>query len=84
MPIMPPFTLLIMLERWKKVLDKHDIAGALLPDLSKAFDSINHDLLIANLGPYGFDFSSLNLTASSISCRKQRLFYLIGNFYQIK
>ena len=36
--------LIIMLEG-----DKRNIAGALLTDLSKAFDSVNHGLLIAKL-----------------------------------
>ena len=61
-----------MLEKWKKALDKQNIAGALLTDLSKAFDSINHDLLIAKLAAYGFALSSLKLIASYLSGRKQR------------
>ena len=64
--------LIIMLEKWKKALDKQNIAGALLTDLSKAFDSINQDLLIAKLAAYGFALSSLKLIASYLSGRKQR------------
>ena len=64
--------LIIMFIRWKKALDKHNIAGALLTDFSKAFDSINHGLLIAKLEAYGFDLSSLNLIFSYLSGRKQR------------
>ena len=64
--------LIIMLERWKKALDNKKIAGALLTDLSKAFDCINHDLLIAKLEAYGFDVSSLSFIHSYLSNRKQR------------
>ena len=38
--------LVVRLERWKKALDKNKLAGAFLTDLSKAFDCINHELLI--------------------------------------
>ena len=48
-----------MLEEWKKALDKHNIAGGILTDLSKAFDCLNHNLLIAKLEAYGFGNSAL-------------------------
>ena len=41
--------LLSLLERWKNTLDKKGYGGAVLMDLSKAFDTLNHDLLIAQL-----------------------------------
>ena len=61
-----------MLEGWKKSLDKGKIAGALLTDLSKAFDCLNHDLLIAKLEAYGFDKKSLTCILSYLTDRKQR------------
>ena len=51
-------SLLKMLELWKEALDKS--VGAILMDLFKAFDTLNHDLLIAKLEAYGFSKNCLN------------------------
>ena len=47
-------------------------AGAVLTDLSNAFDSLNHELLLAKLEAYGFDEPSLNFIHSYLTDRKQR------------
>ena len=39
--------LLALLEKWKAAVDKGKIFGALLTDLLKAYDCLNHELLIA-------------------------------------
>ena len=64
--------LTVMISKWKEAIDNGSIAGALLTDLSKAFDCLNHELLIAKLEAYGFDQSSLNYLYSYLSDRKQR------------
>ena len=46
--------LIHFIENWKKSLDKKKNVGAVLIDLSKAFDSIPHDLLIAKMYAYRF------------------------------
>ena len=63
-------TALTMLpEKWIKVLDDIGYAVSVLMDLSKAFDTINHELLIAKLHAYGFGKEVLTLIASYLSDR---------------
>ena len=61
-----------MLEKWKNAVDKGKIFGALLTGLSKAFDSLSHDLLIEKLNAYGFSIPALKLVPSYLSNRKHR------------
>ena len=42
-------------ETWKRCHDTNDIAGTILINLSKAYDYIPHDLLIAKMEAYGFE-----------------------------
>ena len=48
-----------MLEKQKNTLDKSTYVGAVFMDFSKAFDTINHDLLIAKLDAYRFSKNPL-------------------------
>ena len=62
-----------MIEKWKKSMDDKKSFGALLTDLSKVFDCLVHDLLIAILNAYGFTLHSLKIIHSYLSNRKQRV-----------
>ena len=62
-----------MIEKWKKLVDNGDVFGALLTDLSKAFDCIPHDLIIVKLESYGFHIDALKLIQNYLSNRKQRV-----------
>ena len=59
-----------MIENWKESLDQRSHYGALLTDLSKAFDCIMHDLLISKFQTYGFDNDSLNFICNYLSGRE--------------
>ena len=61
-----------MIEKLRKNRDKKCIFAAGLTDLSKAFDCIPHNLLIAKLSAYGFDRKSLMFILAYLKSRKQR------------
>ena len=65
--------LLVMIEKWKIVVDNGGAFGALLTDLSKAFDCIPHELIVAKLEAYGFQIDALRLVYDYLSNRKQRV-----------
>ena len=49
-----------MMYKWKKAVD-NKVLGALLTDISKAFDCIYHDLLVAKLNAYGLSFAAMKM-----------------------
>ena len=56
--------LLKFTEQWKYAIDNRLVCGALLMDLSKAFDCLPHGLLICKLNAYGFTESACKLIMS--------------------
>ena len=65
--------LLAMVENCKKALNQGNEYGALLTDLSKAFDCLPHDLIVAKLHVYSFSIDSLKLINSYLTERNQRV-----------
>ena len=57
----------------RKALADKKVVGMVLMDLSKAYDCLPHDLLIAKLAAYGFSHHSLLLIHGYLSNRKQRV-----------
>ena len=66
------YALWSLLEKWKKTIDNKGFAGGVLMDLSKAFDTLHHELLIAKFHAYGFGKESFMLLLSYLSNRWQR------------
>ena len=76
--------MLRFVEKWKASLDKKGYAGAVLMDLSKTFDTINHELLLAKLNAYDFDKNLLEIIRNLVIVGKeQRLIQLLvlGLYY---
>ena len=65
--------LIRLIENWKTALDKNLFTGTVLMDLSKAFDCIPHDLLIAKLHAYGLSFDTVTFLNSYLKDRKQNV-----------
>ena len=63
--------LLRFIEQWKSTLDNKNMVGAVLMDLSKAFDCIPHNLVIAKLHAYDVSENSLTFFYSHLKRRKQ-------------
>ena len=64
--------LLVMLEKMKIARDRKGFCAAVLTDLSKAFDCICLDLLIAKLNAYGLERNALKLVYDYHSNRSQK------------
>ena len=59
--------LLTLVENWRESSDNKGFGDAILMDLLKAFDTLNHDLLIGKLHAYGFQHDALKLLHSYLS-----------------
>lgn len=65
--------LIRLISQWQQCLDKSGKVGALLMDLSKAFDCLSHELLTAKLAAYGMHLNSVKLLFSYLQNRFQRV-----------
>ena len=64
--------LLAMLEKWKRSVNNRKMLHGLLADLSKDFDCLDYELLIAKLYAYGFSLIAFKLVHNYLSKRKQQ------------
>ena len=80
------YALFKLLQARLKEIDNLGFIGTVLMDLSKAFDYLSHNLLIAKLGAYGLEKSNLRLLIHYLtSCEQQiNMFSSCGNWSEIK
>ena len=69
----PKMLYLELLSNVMRYWDGSGKVGMVLMDLSKAYDCIPHDLLLAKLEAYGFGLESLNFMNSYLPNRLQRV-----------
>ena len=62
-----------MIEKRREIRDEKEFFAAVLNELSKTFDCIPRQLLIAKLSVYGFDIKSLAFISAYLKNRKQKL-----------
>ena len=62
-----------MIEDWQNSLDNGNIVGTIAIDLSKAFDSLPHGLLVAKLFAYGVALPACQLLCSYLHNRHRRV-----------
>jgi len=58
-------------ENVKKSLDRGDVVGAVFLDLKKAFDTINHNLLLTKMSSFNFSNEAVQCFASYLQTRVQ-------------
>ena len=63
--------ILSLTEQFKKELDNHKVISLVSMDLSKAFDTLPHDLIVKKLEDYGGDSKVINLVTNYLSDRQQ-------------
>ena len=73
--------LLKLTDDWRAILDKGELVAVVSMDLSKAFDIIQHHLLLAKLKAYGVGERSFALFKDYLSGRQQRV--KIADLFQV-
>ena len=67
------YALFNLVHAWQKCLSNSGKVGAVLTDLSKAFDCLPHDLLLAKLKAYGLGNISITFLRNYLTGRKMRV-----------
>ena len=61
------------MKNWQKTLEKSGVIGTVFMDLSKEYDCLPHDILIAKLAAYVFEDFATSLISDYVSKRYQHV-----------
>ena len=65
--------LVSLVEEWREAVDEDNLVGSVFIDLSKAFDAVDHQILLRKLKCYGVEGKKLEWFGDYLSCRRQRV-----------
>ena len=65
--------LMALVEEWLKALDDDKLVGSVFLDFSKAFDLVDHEILLKKLECYGVRNKDLGWFSGYLSCRRQKV-----------
>ena len=68
-----------LLQKWQNELDRSGMIGTALIDLSKAYDWLPHDSIVAKFETYGLNKTSLSLFLDYLTCRQERMNPFVPN-----
>ena len=68
-----PNVLLHVIDCWRRAIDNGKFTAVAFSDISKSFDSVNHDILLPKLAFYGVLENFLNWFVGYLSCHRQQV-----------
>ena len=72
--ITAPVAMIQMYDTWVQAVDRGELTGVCMLDMSAAFDVVNHSILLSKLELYGFEENTLKWMKNYLSDRRQAVY----------